>query len=593
MNTATENIGHYWAQLAIEELIRNGVHRFFVAPGSRSSPLAVAISRNKRAVASVHFDERGAAFSALGWARGSGIPAAVITTSGTAVANCLPTVVEASVDAVPLLVITADRPPELRSSGANQTIRQPDIFGSYACWSVDVPVATHDIDPAFILTTIDQTVHRAVETPGPVHVNWMFREPLAPGPNAGFEPPTNVAVGRWMDHDQPFTRYARSVQGPTPATVALVASAIRRSKRGAIVAGRLRSEEDARSTVALAARLGWPILADVLSNIPDTPDVQVVRRMELLLKSGALRDKLQPDCILHVGARVTSKALYEQFEKYSPHDVILVAPHPDRIDPTHRVTIRVESEVAAFCEVMRTAVGDSVKSAEQYWPRINEATASIDAMIKSRLGESKLLSEPSVADAIGRLLPAGHDVFVGASMPIRDLDMFGRPLQGGRYAANRGASGIDGTVASAVGFAAARGRPVTLLIGDLALLHDLNSLDLVRRSNQPVTIVVVNNDGGGVFSFLPIAELGPGFETFFGTPHGLSFDHAARMFDIRYEFAATSAEFERAMQSASVSETSSIIEVRTERDGNRVLHLDLYQAVDSIAARLEAVPNRA
>ncbi|MBT8401240.1 MAG: 2-succinyl-5-enolpyruvyl-6-hydroxy-3-cyclohexene-1-carboxylic-acid synthase [Rhodothermia bacterium] len=590
MNSEGEHIGQYWAQLAVEELIRNGVYRFYVAPGSRSSPLAVAISRSARASASVHFDERGAAFAALGWARGSGLPAAVVTTSGTAVANCLPAVVEAAVDAIPLVVVTADRPPELRSSGANQTIRQPDIFGSYPRWSVDVPVATHDIDPAFILTTIDQAVYRAVETPGPVHINWMFREPLAPGPDAGFGMPGSVSLGRWLDHDRPFTQYGKTSQEPTPSSVKLATESILRSERGAIVAGRLRSAADVDATLALAAQLGWPVLADVLSNIPETQGVQVVRRLELLLKSEALRSKLQPDCVIHVGARVTAKALYEHLESCAPRDVIMVAPHPERIDPMHRVTFRIESEAAGFCDAIVRAMGELPNTTGSCWPGIGEVEEGIRSVLDLRAKKS--LTEPGVADAIGRLLPSGHDVFVGSSMPIRDLDMFGWPLRDGRYTANRGASGIDGTVASAVGFATARGRPLTLLIGDLALLHDLNSLDLVRRSTRPITIVVVNNDGGGVFSFLPIAKLGPGFETFFGTPHGLSFEHAAKQFDIPYACPETSDEFGRAMQSPSASGKSRMIEVRTDRQSNHALHLEIYEAVDSIAAQVASVVSR-
>ncbi len=523
------NWNRLWAGLLVEELVRCGVGLFCIAPGSRSAPLTTAVAAHPAARNLVHFDERGAAFAALGWARATGRPAALITTSGTAVANVLPAAVEASVDGVPLLLLTADRPPELRDTGANQTIAQPNIFGEFVRWRFDLPAPTPEIDPAFVLTTVDQAVHRALgRPPGPVHLNCMFREPLAPdGPGV-----TCDGLEAWAEGDAPYTRYTEA--GAVDAgRVQEVWNRLRGVERGLVVAGRLRTRAEGAAALRLADALGWPLLPDIGSQARMDDAPVVCPFYDQVLGSAAFREAHAPDAVLHLGGRSTSKRL-AQFVAASRPDLTVVRDDPFRFDPDHRVGHRVVADVAAFCAALaETAAGD--RDAPSGWcDAWRRASGAVAETLGAHFGEAETLSEPGVARIVAE--QAGAGLVLAASMPVRDADAFvatggSAPL----VASNRGASGIDGTVATAAGFARGLGARVTLLLGDLALLHDLNSLALLRDAEQPpVTIVAVNNDGGGIFHFLPIAEHEAVFEPYFGTPHGLGFEAAADMFGLAY-----------------------------------------------------------
>jgi 2-succinyl-5-enolpyruvyl-6-hydroxy-3-cyclohexene-1-carboxylate synthase len=598
-------LNRFWADLLVEELVRQGVGLFCLAPGSRSAPLVGAVAAHPEARHLVHFDERGTAFAALGWARATGRPACWITTSGTAVANGLPAVVEASVDGVPLIALTADRPPELRHTGANQTVPQPAVFTPYTRWAFDLPAPSTDIDPAFVLTTAAQAVHRALRPAGPVHLNAPFREPLAPDPD-GFTPPDLPA--RWLEGGDPYTTYA-SGGGVSLAPSLLRSFAL--CERGVVVAGRLRTRAEGEAAARLAAHLGWPLLPDVASQVRLGTEGAYVH-FDLALGSEAFREAHRPESVVYLGGRATSKRLAQLLADARPDPFVVVRDDPERFDPDHRATHRIQADVAAWCNAVIAATPPRPPSAwAEAWRVASEAVASA---LGARLGgggggaegggypeggggvagpmgggalslphfpsPSLPISEPGVARAVSRLLPEGHGLVLAASMPVRDADMFavteGAPAL---VAVNRGASGIDGTVATAAGFARGLGRPVTLLIGDLALLHDLSSLALLRDPAQPpVTVVAVNNDGGGIFHFLPIARHEDVFEPFFGTPHGMGFEHAARQFGLAYTHPETASGFEAAYAEAAASGRSQIVEVRTERAANRALHADLLAA---------------
>jgi len=572
-----------WAELLVEELVRGGVGLFCLAPGSRSTPLTVAVASNPRAKHLLHFDERGTAFAALGYARATGRPAAWITTSGTAVANGLPAVVEASVDSVPLLLLTADRPPELRDSGANQTIPQPNLFGEYVRWSFDVPTPTPTIDPAFVLTTADQALHRAMGPPaGPVHLNCMFREPLAPEhPDAPAEIPGGLQ--HWASGGEPYTRY-ETPSRVAPDDVCAFAERLRAVERGLVVAGRLATRAEGVAVVRLAEALGWPLLPDIGSQIRFTDSPVACPFYDQVLGSTAFAEAHAPEAVIHLGGRSTSKRLAQFIARSRPRTLAVVRDDPFRFDPDHRVTDRVEADVAAWCE----AVGSHGRGAArgEWLDAWRRASVAADDLLDVRFDEAEALSEPHVARVA--VQQAGAGLVLAASMPVRDADAFAAstgtpPL----VVSNRGASGIDGTVATAAGVARGLDAPVLLLIGDLALLHDLNSLALLREG-PPVTVVAVNNDGGGIFHFLPIAEHDGVFEPYFGTPHGLGFEHAAEQFELTYYRPDTPSAFAAALASARSSEASALIEVRTDRAANRVLHADLLariaRAVDEMLA---------
>ena len=576
MDQDTPRANRLWADLIVEELVRSGVDFFSVAPGSRSTPLVAALAENERARALVHFDERGTAFAALGYARATGLPAAWITTSGTAVANGLPAVVEAATDGVPMILLTADRPPELRQTGANQTIDQPDIFGDFVRWRFDLPAPDLGIDPSMVLTTIDQVVYRAVRAPrGPVHLNLMFREPFLPDED---EPPSGP--DSWTEGEEPYTRYAATRPAVDQTEIGVLRDALAPAGRGLVVAGRLASREQGEAALRLAESLGWPLLPDVGSQIRlGAGSKNLVAHYDALLAGDRFAAAHAPDAVLHLGGRSLSKRLERFLYGSRPDPYAVVRENPFRLDPFHRVTHSVESDIEDFCAAMVRAAADRPFARDESWTTgWREASEETGRRMEDLLFAAKEPSEPVVARLVSREIPADHGLVVASSMPIRDLDTFatvaGAPVP---VAANRGASGIDGTVATAAGFARGLGRPVTLLIGDLALLHDLNSLAMLRGLR--VVVVVLNNDGGGIFSFLPVAGHERFFEPFFGTPQGVGFEPAAAMFGLGYERPVTSKELLLAYRAACSREGSTLIEVETDRRENAALHRELLAEV--------------
>jgi 2-succinyl-5-enolpyruvyl-6-hydroxy-3-cyclohexene-1-carboxylate synthase len=579
LNRETPRANRLWAYLIVEELVRCGVDFFCVAPGSRSTPLVAALAANEKARSLIHFDERGTAFAALGYARATGRPAAWITTSGTAVANGLPAVVEASTDGVPMLLLTADRPPELRQTGANQTIDQPDIFGDYVRWRFDLPAPDPAIDPAMVLTTVDQAAYRANRTPqGPVHLNLMFREPFLPEEEDALPGPSP-----WTESGKPYTRYAATKPAVDETEVRQLWQTLRPVKRGLVVAGRLASRKQGEAVLRLAGSLGWPLLPDIGSQVRLGADSEgLVAHYDALLASDSFSEVHVPEAVIHVGGRALSKRL-ERFLGHSrPDPYVVVRENPFRLDPAHRVTHSIEASVVDFCVALVRATSEDSSAEETSWTRgwrkaSDEAGRHLDGIFSTEP------SEPFLARSVSRNVPPDHGLIVASSMPVRDLDTFAA-TDGSSVpvAANRGASGIDGTVATAAGFARGLRRPVTLLIGDLALLHDLNSLAMLR--DVFVVVVVLNNDGGGIFSFLPVAGQGQFFEPYFGTPQGVSFGPAAEMFGLGYERPETTEGFVEAYRKACARGSSTLIEVRTDREENVALH---RRVLEEVAALME------
>jgi 2-succinyl-5-enolpyruvyl-6-hydroxy-3-cyclohexene-1-carboxylate synthase len=574
LNRETPRANRLWANLIVEELVRCGVDFFCVAPGSRSTPLVAAIAANDKAQSLVHFDERGTAFAALGYARATGRPAAWITTSGTAVANGLPAVVEASTDGVPMILLTADRPPELRQTGANQTIDQPDIFGDYVRWRFDLPAPDPTIDPAMVLTTVDQAAYRARRSPhGPVHLNLMFREPFLPE-----EDDVLAGPSPWAEGDEPYTRYAATKSAVDETEIQALWQTLRQVKRGLVVAGRLASHKQGEAVLRLAGALGWPLLPDIGSQVRlGTDSENLAAYYDALLASDSFAEAHAPEAVVHVGGRALSKRLEQFLGRSRPDPYIVVRENPFRLDPAHRVTHSIEADVVDFCAaIVRVATEDPPDEDASWMSGWREASERVGHSLNGI--STTELNEPFVARSVSRNVPHDHGLVVASSMPVRDLDTYaaigGVPVP---VAANRGASGIDGTIATAAGFARGLGRPVTLLIGDLALLHDFNSLAMLR--DVPVVVVVLNNDGGGIFSFLPVANHEEFFEPYFGTPQGVGFRPAAEMFGLQYERPETTEEFVELYRKACARDSSTLIEVRTDREENVRLHGELLRLV--------------
>lgn len=578
MNSRHHNINSLWADLMVEELVRNGIDFFCLSPGSRSTPLVAAVATNSPAKKTMHFDERGAAFSALGYARAKGKAGVVVATSGTAGANYYPAVIEAAMDHVPVLVITADRPPELRGTGANQTIDQVKMYGDYARWFFDVPCPTDKIPPEFVLTTVDQAVYRAQYGPaGPVHLNCMYREPLAPiGEEQDFREYL-APVKRWREGAEPYTLYRQPVKVCEPARMEIATKLLNGVKRGVVLVGRLLHEAERQAVAKVAEALDWPVIADIGSGMRLGDDRNVIPYADQMLASEKFGWDHTPDTVLQFGPMVTSKRVGQWLARMRPKNWVQVAGWPDRQDPQHQVTHRFEADIEMFCGFLLPFL--SQKKAETNIAAWREGSEKAGTAIDTILAEDGMLSEPMVARLVSQHIDKSGALWPASSMPIRDMDMFagvGRVVPVG---CNRGASGIDGTVASAVGFGIGHEKRVTLLIGDLALLHDLNSLALVRMLKQPMVIVAINNNGGGIFHFLPIAERRDLFESYWGTPHGLTFEQAAGMFGLGYVVPKTPDEFVQIYREAQQGARSVLIEVQTEREENVGLHRRLTEGV--------------
>ncbi len=599
MSLPSSNLNALWSSLIVEELLRNGVDYFCISPGSRSAPLTVAAARHPRAKTMVCIDERGAAFHVLGYARATGKPAALICTSGSAAANYYPAVIEAATDRIPLIILSADRPPELRQTGANQAILQPNLYGEYAKWRFDLPCPGEQIPPQVLLTTVDQLVYQSRRAPaGPVHLNCMFREPLAPT-EAPFGTDYLESVTAWQRRETPYTEYPPALSEPLEETIDGVAEALNATARGLLVVGRLNSPHETRAVQRLAEKLAWPVFADVASGLRiGAPGENIIHFFDQLLLSERFAERHRPETVLHLGGQPVSKRWREFLERKRPEHYILVQDHPGRSDPTHSLTRLVESDIARFCQ----RISGKIRAAGNSRWRGGMARRSwkVQKTLESFLSSQSAVSEISAAYHLSRHIPPGSGLFLASSMPVRDMDMYACSLEACapavsprenlselpnpeehflRVASNRGASGIDGTVASACGFAAGLDRPVTLLTGDLALLHDLNSLAQVASLAQPLVAAAINNGGGGIFSFLPISQFEDVFEPYFATPHRFDFRHAAAMFGLAYCRPQTNPQLIDAYLEALENRQSTLIEIRTDRAENRELHRQLQKEI--------------
>ena len=580
MSISVANINSVWGSLIVEELIRCGIDYFCVSPGSRSAPLAMAVASNAKTHSCVHFDERGAAFHALGYSRATRKPAVLICTSGTAVANYLPAVIEASAGLIPLILLTADRPPELHGVGANQTIEQVGLFSSFVRWSFNLPCPDNAISPEMPLTTIDHAVYQATRVPaGPVHLNCMFREPLAPTETGEDLRGYLSSLGGWLDSTKPYTTYERCERTVDTPAIDGISKAIEGVTAGVIILGHLPKASNRMAALALAERLQWPVFADTMSGARlGAAKTEVIPFFNLALTSDHVKQTLRPDTILHIGGRIVSKRLMQWLEECPLKSYVQIIDNPNRIDPIHRVTHRVETDIETFCLALSGRIDKGTRNDYlSLWSRTSDV---INDLLQRPISESDVLVEADIARLLSTEISPDTALFLASSMPIRDMDIFAAtdgpcvPV-----AANRGASGIDGTVASAAGYAVGIGRPVTLLIGDLALLHDLNSLAMLPNCAHPVMVVVINNNGGGIFDHLPISQFGELYEKFFVSPHGLKFEFAARQFGLDYSHANTIAELRTQYRHAVAQKRSAVIEAAVNRAENMRFHERLIREI--------------
>ena len=594
MTATPDRAAYAYLGAFVDELARAGVRHVCVAPGSRSTPLALTIAAHPALRTWMHVDERSAGFFALGLARGLHEPVALLCTSGTAAANFLPAVVEAQSAGVPLLVLTADRPPELRDVGAAQTIDQNHLFGVHAKWFVEVALPDTSAQLLRYARTLAAraTAYAAATPAGPVHLNFPFREPLVPVPLA---PPSDLTAGdalAWHGRADgaPWVRVTDAPASLGAAETRRLAAQLRAARRPLIVCGPQPDLTLAAPLAELALALGAPLLADPLSQLRwgTHERAAVIDRYDAALRHEPTAAALAPDVVLRIGGVPTSKVLLEYLRQLATVPLVVVdaARWPE---PALLATEMVHAEPRRFCQAMLDALGETPRPDARgsrtgwlgEWRRVNDVAGAALERYSCTLDEP--FEGGALADVVASV-PAGATLFVSSSMPVRDLDAFGagdaRPI---RVLANRGANGIDGVVSSALGAAAAAremgGGPLVLVIGDLALYHDMNGLLAAGLHALDATVVVLNNDGGGIFSFLPQASHEAHFEQLFGTPHGLEFAPVAALYGARYHRAHDGESLRRGVAAGVSGRGLHIVELRTERARNVVLHREAWAAV--------------
>ena len=572
----------------IDELARSGMRAACTSPGSRSAPLALTLARDPRLRCYSHIDERCAGFFALGLAKASGLPVAVTCTSGTAAAELLPAAIEAREARVPLLLLTADRPPELRENGAGQAIDQLKLFGSAAKWFFEV--GTHEATPERLrwMRTLACRAYAATlkGRPGVVHLNFPLREPLVT--DAPLPEDTSARAGNtpYVRRRPLSTRELGHFGGEEDLDV--LRELTNGARRGIVVAGRdervLAGWSPGEATAAFAASAGWPLLADPLSGARNGS--AAIAHYDALLRDERFSATLMPDMVLRVGDLPVSKPLRSWLAGLTETRQIALDREAAWQDPDSVLCDSLALDPAAVLGPLAKA---GLPTAESDWlARWHSADELAAEAIHLALADNQL-SEPRIASELGVLLPQEATLFVASSMPVRDIETFW-PVRDDppRVLCNRGANGIDGIVSSAFGAAAADQGPVVLLIGDVALAHDIGGLLAARRLKLKLTIVLLDNGGGGIFDFLPIAETEMAREVqgdadlytrHIATPTGLSFEDAASLYALEHQRVEDVASFRRALERAIAHERSSIVEVRGEREINAKLHRHVWDVV--------------
>lgn len=543
-----------WAEVILEALSRHGVSHVCIAPGSRSTPLTLAAAENRAFVHHTHFDERGLGHLALGLAKVSQAPVAVIVTSGTAVANLYPALIEAGLTGEKLILLTADRPPELIDCGANQAIRQPGMFASHPSQTLSLPRPTQDIPARWLVSTLDNMLGSLHS--GAVHINCPFAEPLyGELDDTGLS--WQQALGDWWQSDKPWLRESSRLMSETQRDWFFW-----RQKRGVIVAGRMSADEGKR-VAEWAQTLGWPLIGDVLSQTG-----QPLPCADLWLGNARTVTGLaQAQIVIQLGSSLTGKRLLQWQATCEPEEYWLVDNLQGRLDPAHHRGRRLVSTVADWLE-------QHPAQPRQPWctaiPDVSQQAWQAVAATRETFGEAQL------AHRLAEYLPEQGQLFLGNSLVVRLVDALGQLPAGYPVYSNRGASGIDGLLSTAAGVQRASAKPTLAIVGDLSALYDLNALALLRQVPAPFVLIVVNNNGGQIFSLLPTPQSER--ERFYQMPQNVHFDHAAAMFGLNYHRPESWQALEEALAGAWHTTQATLIElVVNDTDGAQTLQQLLAQ----------------
>ncbi|MDX7987255.1 2-succinyl-5-enolpyruvyl-6-hydroxy-3-cyclohexene-1-carboxylic-acid synthase [Xenorhabdus sp. 12] len=533
-------LNRHWAKLLLEALTRHGLRHVCIAPGSRSTPLTLAAAENHKLVCHTHFDERGLGHLALGLAKAGKEPVAVIVTSGTAVANLYPALIEAGLTGERLIFLTADRPPELIDCGANQAIRQIGIFASHPTQALALPRPAADIPASWLVSSIDNGMSNLKQ--GALHINCPFAEPLYDNDSTAQEEWLQT-LGDWWQGDEPWLK-----QSATHFIAKVDDWQFWQKKQGIVLAGRMSAEEG--QLVALWAKeMGWPLISDVLSQAG-----QSLPNADLWLNHPQAQSILaQGNLVIQFGASLTGKRLLQWQAKCQPEEYWIVDPIAGRLDPAHHRGRKFTCRVIDWLRE-NPACSQPLPWADELGIWAKKARECVEIKLAGKF------SEASVAHQLHQLLPQHGQLFIGNSLIVRLVDALGQLPAGYPVYSNRGASGIDGLIATTAGVQRATNKPTLAIIGDISALYDLNSLALLRDLPAPLLLIIVNNNGGQIFSLLPTPEKER--QHFYCMPQNVNFDHAAAMFGLNYAAPASWAELERLSKQAWKRNEATLIEVK-------------------------------
>ncbi|OMQ24680.1 2-succinyl-5-enolpyruvyl-6-hydroxy-3-cyclohexene-1-carboxylic-acid synthase [Serratia oryzae] len=556
---STSVFNRRWAALLLEALARHGVRHVCIAPGSRSTPLTLAAAAHRSFTCHTHFDERGLGHLALGLAKATREPVAVIVTSGTAAANLYPSLIEAGLTGERLVFLTADRPPELIDCGANQAIRQQGLYASHPTLSIDLPRPSPDIPARWLVSTLDSAMARLLH--GALHINCPFAEPLYGGDEQQYAA-WSAALGDWWQSSQPWLREedAHHVwqQPDWPSW---------RQKTGVVLAGRISAEEGVQ-LAEWAAMLGWPLIGDVLSQTG-----QPLPCADLWLAQPQARQLLEKaQLVVQFGSSLTGKRLLQWQERCQPEEYWLIDSLPGRLDPAHHRGRRIRASVGEWLDLHPAQ--NVTPWAADLALLAQEAFDSASEYLADRFGEAQL------AHRLPELLPENGQLFLGNSLIVRLIDALAQLPAGYPVFSNRGASGIDGLISTAAGVQRATAKPTLAVVGDLSALYDLNALALLRHCSAPTVLIVVNNNGGQIFSLLPTPELER--QRFYCMPQNVDFSHAAAMFQLHYACPENWAQLRQAVAQGWHHNGATLIELQVPpSDGAETLqHLVQHRAVN-------------
>ncbi len=602
------NPTYVYIRAFVDELQRAGVHNVVICPGSRSTPLAMVLAEQAGIHTWMHVDERSAAFFASGMAKRLAQPVALVCTSGTAAANFFPALVEAHLTHVPLLVLTADRPHELRDNGAPQAIDQNRLYGSHVKWFVEVALPEANNNALrYIRTLANRAVALTNAIPaGPVHLNMPFREPLVPdaSPDQPLPPLAQRDLVAWYGRpdNAPYVAVTEArdatvgvrgdVEGGGGFALTLLYTrlldTIHATPHGLIIVGPCNDPELPGLVTLLAQRTGYPILADPLSQLRSSSlnSHFVLSSYDAFLRIDAFIEQAEPQVIVRFGAMPTSKPLLLYQKRYASCPLIVIDGNAGWEEPTQLASEVIHANPVSLCRSLLPFLADVPERDSKWIEKWQWAEQITCEALQSAIQDFADLFEGRVFTELAALLPQETTLYVGNSMPVRDLDtFFWQSDVKLRIMGNRGANGIDGMVSSALGASAAhKDGPTVLVIGDLSFFHDLNGLLAARLHQLDLTIVLINNDGGGIFSFLPQASYSEHFEQLFGTPTGLDFAPVVQMYGGSFQRITNWQEFRSSMNESIAVRGLHVIEVPTRRESNVQMHRQLWQAVKNVLA---------